>query len=470
VAALASGCVSTQERYERVEAYRARGQVVDAAYAMVDVLEDDAQWPGGRRELLSLGREAFGVLMNEARTLREQGRPVEALTRLERVEDLHDAARDVDVTLPRPEGLADTFAATRQDAYDVFVARAEAAEARADWGAARAAYDEARAYATSEAQRADLRRRAYAALERHAEAAEARADWRAARNAYTDARAYVASDADRLALDRREADVLYRWAQDDRDRRAYRAAYDRAASALATLPDRDAARARQLRAFQDEVVEKGTRTVAFLPLWRTDAASKALPPGFVTELNDVLRLSHWSEPPRFVASVPGPAVRRATRRAGADRAIVTRTQAALVARDLDAPWAVTGEVTTFRTREDDVERRTRAARLSDTLTDTTYVVESLDLTMRAVAEVRLVDAERRRTQDTFTVEARAEGPIQRGVFAGDWRALDLRGSEVSLFDPDDQRQRRRQIETRLAENLARAIAEATFARITDEIE
>lgn len=434
-----AGCVSTKDRYERVQAYRSDGRIVAAAYEMVEVLESDSQWPNGRRELNDLARDAIEEQMGDARAALDRGAPIAAVDALDEIKALRRACRSVDVSVVQPDGYASLRERAEEKAYRMLVDRAGQAFARDDWPAAEAAYVEAATYVDDETTLA--------------------------------------------MLDTRRAEVLHAWAEADMEREAYRTAFERAETAL-SLSAADSPRGSDLRALQDAAVTRGTRVVAFLPLWQTESAESAVPSGFLRELDDVLSLEHWTTPPLFVATAPQVPTRRVLRRFELDRRMLSRAEVARIGRALETDLVVTADLIAFREDADDIEQETAVAPWFPETTsrsatagrersgpvDTTFVIERYDRELTATVEVRLIDPRGRRTLSTERITAEVDGPMERGVFEGNWRNLDLSGAERSLFHPEDLRQRERELELLLVDELAAAVADDTFRRIIAGIE
>lgn len=438
-----SGCVSAKEHYERVQDYRSEGRVVAAAFEMVEVLEDDKSWPNGRRELNDLASEASKTLMGEAQTAVNQDRPIKALSSLDRIEDLEVACRSLDVSIGRPSGYDDLRATAIQDAYDLRMREGETA------------------------------------------AAEER--WAAAEDAYEDARKYAPSDNALRTIDRRQADVRLLWAEEAMNRGQFRQAFDRADSALNLVPENTAI-AQDVRALQDAAVAEGTRLTAFFPLWQTNEAAESLPQGFLREVNDVLNLNYWTEPPLFIAAVPPVPTRRLLRDMDLHRSVLSRLQASRAGRRLDADRVLVGDIVSFREEIDDREEETIRTGWNPPETtngrsatrgrpsadaepaDTTYVIERYDRELHATVEIRVLDPFAKRTLAQHTIDVKLDGSMERGVFEGNWQNLDLSGAETSLFRPKDVRERERELEIAFADAAANAIARESFDRILGTIE
>ena len=433
-----AGCVSTKERYERVQSLKSEGRPVAAAYEMIEVLDDDSSWPNGRRELLSTASTAFDTLMTEARRLRRDDRPVEAIDRLDEVDRLHDACQQVRVSVPLPQGFASVQRETESEAYAMLVDRGETAFDAEDWPDAESAFEDARTYAEGTDQLREL--------------------------------------------DRLQSRTLFRWADAEMQRSAYRSAYDKAEAVTSLLPE-DAPLVEDARGLQQAALDRGTQRVAFLPLWQTETAGQAMPPGFQRELNETLRYRHWDQPPLFIASADPLSTRRTLQRMSLDRTVLSRRQAVRTGERLDADFLVTGEVVQFVAEKSDVEQERRTTGWTSSArgatrgrpddgptTDTTYVVETYDLELTAGVEFRVIDVQSGCTATTRTVDVTVEGEMRRGVFDGDWRNLDLSGSELALFDAEEIRRREQALETSLADALADALAREAFDRILGRIE
>ncbi len=433
------GCVSTQERFERAQNFESEGRYAEAARAYVEVLEDEPDFPNAQDSLASAAQRAMENWINDARSATDADRYERAVNHLDEVRDLHEACQSVDVRVPLPES------------YTVF--------------------------------RTDTERRAADALIEEAQEATNAESWEVAFNAYERARRYI-DDRDRLqAIDEQQANVLFGWADTEMQRGTYRGAYQRAARIFDLVPASHPLVA-EAEALQTEAIERGTQRVAFLPLWRTETAGRALSEVFLPDLNDVLNARYWASPPRFIASADPIAVRRTMRRNGTSRAVLSRREAAAVGRSVDAAFVVTGEVTEFIATETDVdEERVRVAYVPNgrsrtsgrqnggsVPTDTSYVYRTYDFEVEAVVDYRVVDVQTRRVVDRGTSRAEAEGEMEDGRFSGDWRNLDLSGSERDLFDPILLERRQRDIETRLLDRLADEYANVAYDGVLDEIE
>ncbi len=433
IGGLIAGCVTTKDRYERAQDLAAEGRHVEAARAYVRVLEADADWTEAREELKAVGPRAVEDLLDEAEAQAADGRYEDAVATLRTLDDLRAGTDAVGVTLDVPDDYASYRAELIRTAADTLVEEGSAAEDAGDW----------------------------------ADAAEA----------YARARDYV-MDAERVArLEEAEARVWMRWSEEELAKNRYRAAYERAANIADLLPSEHPIR-QEAAALQAAAIEEGSRVVAFLPLWRTGEAGSAMPNFFMRDLNDVLQLDHWTRAPEFIATVDPIATRRMLREIDAYRAILPRMVAAKVGQELGADLVLASDVIRFERVATPVRERAREARMrvrgatgqGMVWRDTTYVEQSVRLELEAVVEWRLIDASSGRTVDRGTEREQARTEVQRGVFSGDYRQLDLSGQELSLFNPDKVRERERALEEELIDVLAAGLADEVFARILHRID
>ncbi|WP_143815433.1 hypothetical protein [Longibacter salinarum] len=434
-----AGCVSTKERYQRVQKYEKQGKPVAAAFEMVKVLDDDSSWPNGRQELNELAQAGMDMLMETSRQKLSQNAPLDALGALDRIDNLRSACRSVSVSVNEPTGYRSLRREAVDESFAYLMDRGENAETDGRWSVAADAYENAREFApTNEALR---------------------------------------------EIDARQADVYMAWAEMDMDQGAYRSAFDRA-DVAASYVSEASPMIENVEALQDAAVARGTKVTAFLPLWQTRQAGAALPPDFLREVNDVLNLRYWSKPPIFIASVPPVPTRRAVRRDDLDRTILSRKQASRIGRILESDLVVTGEIVEFREERDDIESVTQTAQWSVSTPDgreatrgrsgtgprdTTFVVKEYDRELYATIEIRVIDTRSGRTLSANTIGVDVEDRMVRGEFSGDWRNLDLSGMELSLFHPEDLRAQERELELKLADALADAVARETFDDLVQTI-
>jgi len=420
-----AGCASTQKRYDKAQDLEAQGRYAEAAEYYIKVLDKEAAWEEAPERLREAGNRAVAFFFDEAEAARFEGNYDAALRALDRLDDLRADAAGVGVTLDAPEN----YVAYRQELVQTAVE--------------------------------DLLRRG--------QRAEQAGDWREALDTYERAARYT-DDPDRLAeFARLQANVHLHWAEYDFDHEYYRAGFDRAQHAIDLLGPRHPL-AERARAFQEDALASGTRFVAFLPFWRTEDLDRHAPRNVVPDLNDVLLYEHWSDPLLFIASADPVQLRREVRRLRYDRTVITRRQAAEIGRVAEADYVVVGEWTVFERQERNIKEKTRKARMKGRrataggTTDTTYIEQSFRLEFDAEVAFRIIDPRTRQVVDHGTVDAKVSGRVTRGVFAGDYRDLDLSGSELSLFE-DDERLAEDEMGDELVDLLALRLAERVYDRL-----
>lgn len=424
-----TGCASTQKRYDKAQDLEAQGRYAEAADYYIKVLEKDPDWEGGTERLQEAGNQAVVLLFDDADEARLDGNFDEALRRIDQLDALLDAARGVGVTLDVPNDYAAFRDAVTESAIEAFIAEADRAERAGDWSEALEAYEKAAVYTNNNDQREDLIQR--------------------------------------------QADVHLRWGEYEFDRDYYRAGFDHAQHALDLVGPNHPLSERAL-AMQVTALEAGTRAVAFLPFWRTDEVFREAPANVVQDLNDVLLYDHWATPQPFIASADPVQLRRELRRLRYDRSVITSRQAAEIGRVVYADYVVVGEWTEVKRKERNMKERTRKAKLKGRRSttggsnDTTYVEQKFTLELDAEIVYRIIDPRTRREIDKGTVSADVSGRIERGVFAGDYRDLDLSGSELSLFE-EDELLATEEMGDELVDKLALVLAERVYERLLRQI-
>ena len=420
-----AGCVSTQKRYDKAQDLEAQGRYVEAAEYYIKVLEKEAQWEGAPERLQEASDHAIALLFDEADAARREGDYDDALRALDHLDELHAAAAAVGVTLDWPED----YASYRQEVAQTAVA--------------------------------DLLRRG--------ERAEQAGDWREALDAYERAARYTDDPERQAEFSALQANVHLQWAQYDFDSEYYRAGFDRAQHTIDLVRPGHPLAERAV-AFQESALASGTRFVAFLPFWRTDDVYRTAPGNVVPDLNDVLLYEHWSAPLLFIAAADPVQLRRELRRLRYDRTVITRRQASEIGRVAGADYVVVGEWTVFERKERNIKEKTRRVRMKGRrattggATDTTFIEQTLTLEFEAEVAFRIIDPRTRREVDNGTIEADVSGRVTRGVFDGDYRDLDLSGSQLSLFE-DDERLAEEELGNELVDRVAERLAERVYDRL-----
>jgi hypothetical protein len=426
---MVAGCASTQKRFEKAQELEQKGRYAEAADYYIKVLEQERDWEDARERLQDVGAQAVDAYLAEAEAAAEAERFDDAARALDRLDNLRDAAGDVGVTLSVPADYASYRRDINRQAVAFFIRQGERAEDERNWSQALSAYSEARAYA------ADLRQE------------------------------------DHLA--ERQGAVYVRWAAADADRDYFRSAFDHAQEAIDLLgPDHPVAR--DAAEVQQEALERGTRYVAFLPFWRTDAVGRAAPRTLIHDFNDVLLYDHWAAPVPFIAVADPVQIRRELRRLRYDRTVINRNQAAEIGRAARADFVVVGDWSEFEQRERNLKEKTRKAKLrgrGSTVSggrDTTYIEQELTLELRGEIAYRIIDPVSRRVVDEGRLDDRVSKKINRAVYAGDYNDLDLSGKQRSLFE-DEERIAMEELSNELVDELAARLAERVYERLLRQI-
>lgn len=212
----AAGLVATAEQWldqQLLAGQRALGEgngvaAREAFEAVLAVRPDHAAARRGRAR--AAGAAEVARLVGEGAAALDSGDPAGAVAALRR-------ARELDThSVAAQQGLSRAEAAVRQRAYESLVARAEEAQARADWDGAISAWEQAGrehpersevAGRLAQTRELAFRARVRAATVRGLEA-EAQRDWQAARSAYSEALALDAAHESALQGMLRTGEVL----------------------------------------------------------------------------------------------------------------------------------------------------------------------------------------------------------------------------------------------------------------------
>jgi len=419
-----SGCVSTQERYEKGVKYEDEGRYARAVEEYGKVLRKEPGWEEARSHLLDAGTHAVADRLANAHEAEAAGDYEAAVHALDDVERLRSIAAGVDVILPVPDDYTAYRQSLRDSAALSVIAQGRRAESAGEWP------DALRLYTRAQER-------------------------------------YPLSPAQTAEVNRRRADVHLAWGREELDRNRNRAAFEHAEQALKY----DGVDARAAHDLQSEAQAQGTRHIAFIPFWRTDGWHRAAPPALRPELNDLLTYEHWSEPPLFIATANPADVHREIRYRHFGRLALDRHQATDVGRALDADFVVTGEMVSFSRAEKHLREDTRKARTRGrNALDTTYVVERFDLHLQAAIEYRVIDVQTGRIVSEQTVHAEVSDRFERGRYSGKYTDLDLTRSVRRLFEPDERADAEHMLMDTLADELADRLSGRIYDRLLSRID
>ena len=426
IAILLAGCISTEKRFERAVGYEEAGDYQRAASYYISVLKKESSWDEAREGLERVGAIAVDRLLDDANAEEDRGEYDDAIDVLNDLDDLRADALGVGVNLALPQDYDDYRDRLSESAIVSMIRRGEVAEEEGDWEEA---------------------------IDTYAQVQEKY----------------------RLSVDQNEEMVLARgrvhmkWAEQDLEKGYYRSAFDRATDAVGVLGE-DHPRAGGAFDLQDQALEEGTRLVAFLPIWLTEDVAEFAPGPLVDELNDMMDYDFWAQPPAFIAAADPVELRREVRRLRYDRKLVTRSEAATIGDVLEADYVVINQAVVFRAEETRLREKTKKAKTRGRNgLDTTYVEQSFTMRIEAEIEYEVIDTETRREIESGSVSSDVSAKMQRGIYEGDYRDLDLSRRERRLFDEEEVDLQIRELEDELLDELAPRLADEVFEELLKHI-
>ena len=423
---LISGCASSEKLLERGVEAEEKGEYHRSATYYISVLEKEPDWEEAREGLMRVGTIAVDNLLDDANAKEDLGEFDEAISSLDKLDDLRTDALGVGVNLSVPSDYDSYRERLGQAAIVSLIRRGERAEENADWEEA---------------------------LETYARVQER----------YT-----LSIDQDeemRLSIAR----VHMKWAEQDIQQGYYRSAFDRAGNAIGVLGE-DHPRAGGAFDLQDQAIEEGTRFVAFLPVLQTEDVIETAPRGLIEEMDDMLQYDFWASPPPFVAPSDPVQLRRELRRLRYDERLITRSEASNIGNVLEADYVVITQAVVFQFEETRMKERTKKTQTKGRNSiDTTYIEQSFTGRLEAEIEYRIVDVQSRREVEEGSVSYDVSEKMQRGVYEGDYRDLDLSRSERKIFDEEEVELAMRELEDELLDELTPRLADEIFAKILDRI-
>lgn len=438
LALLASGCTSATDHLNNGIELQAQGRYMDAVYRYAEAVESDSELVQARERLLAVGDTALLAGMDDADDMERRGDPVAAARIYQGMDQMLARVRQVGMRIVPPSN----YGVIRRGIFDNAIG----------WQMVRG--DESR----EDGRWADAQR-----------------FYQGARESFLlPARVQVEESYDA------ETAVLLDWAEIELVDGRPRAAYGRAQQALEvrSSPARDVVL--RVRDVQDRALEEGTVVVAILPVSAEPAVRDYLGPDFEVELDEVLQLDHWNQPPLFVQVadhiVLGSEFRGLLRGQVPDSPLLIGRALELVDADLGAMIKLsridvveedvgrdrhTVAIPAWTGREGrpgDVPRRPQEEEAMDTVT---YQTVKGTLSYYVEADVVLVDRHGREVE-RFTASSDKSGPFQRGEFDGDARRLPLDDDEEPYFDRRVHENQVARIEGALLEDLAVAIAAGMY--------
>lgn len=417
-----AGCVTTQKRYERALQAESRGDLFQAARAYVAVLERDADYREALAGFERTSNLAVRFEVDQAEIALQSGALEAGLQHIDRVAQLRTWATQFGTRLDVPakaEGLERTLVDRR---VSELLNQAEGEVARGRYEAAMRLFDRALGYSMPGEQRAQV--------------------------------------------DTRRAEVLLQWGTFLYERERFQEAHTVAGRVRELVVSQTLLQ--QAAALQADALNAGTAVVAFLPVMPVEAINRSAPSSFMTDLNDALVLDSWERTPLFIAAVRPLDVRREVRRVG--RQPISRQDAILIGRVLEADLVYQPELTQFNRTEENIRTETRRARTAGrNPRDTTYTLERYTVVMQAEIQFRVLDVSSRNVLTTERVVRSASRPVVRGRYTGNPADLALSATERDYFDPRVLEQTERELQEELLQRLQAELTETTFRTILRQI-
>ncbi|MDZ7778815.1 MAG: hypothetical protein U5R14_02620 [Gemmatimonadota bacterium] len=425
----ALACASAEDRLEEGVVLQAQGRYMEAVYRYAEAVEKDGSLREARERLLAAGDSAVEEALRDAERLVERSDPVGAASRYRDIDRMLRRIREAGTRLEPPA----TYEEDRRALFDRAIA----------W----------RMSLGDEARR------------------EGR--WTDARRAYADARAAFSPSRRQVEASlEAETELLLEWAEVELDDERPRAAYLVAAEAAEVRSSTPRDVVLSVRDLQGRALERGSIVVAVPPVVAREPVRHRLGPEFEIDLDERLALDHWTEPPPFVRMADHTAMRgelRSLLRGVPQTPLLVGRALELVGGDLAAMI----EVSDVEVVEEDVQRITREARLTDGAgqrapRSVEYTVVEGTLVYRASADVILVDHAGREVT-RLRAEGHSSGAFRRGAFDGNPDRLELSDDERALFDPRTLAEQAEPIEAALMADLAMAIAAGTYDTVVERI-
>jgi tetratricopeptide (TPR) repeat protein len=419
-----AGCGSAGKSLERGIEAENEGQYAEAARHYISALRRDRNLEAARERLVDTGNRAVSQYLRDAERDGDAGRHIEAGDAYVAIDRLVADAADVGIDLDLPSGYESDRETAMEAALAQMMDLAIDAENAGRFDAALEEYDRIEDRFEPDARQAEVIRRS-------------------------------------------RYRVLIKWGEAELAEGRFRSALDKAEHALDVIGGPEADGADAALRLQVEAIDLGTLYVAIVPLWKTDDVGEDLPVAILDDLNDLLQLDYWSAPPPFIALADPALVRRTARRLDYNRSVLSRRDAADLARELSADIIVFGEVDEFSTYESDIKEKVRSVKTKDGV-DTTFVEVSGRIRYELELSYRIV-SDRGDLIDDGEVEDRESGKFKRGEYDGDYRDLDLSRSQRKLFDIERYIDVERDVEEDLLTRIAKRYSKHVFDRLTREV-
>lgn len=423
-----AGCVSTSKRYDKANKLEQEGRYLEACNQYIRILQKDRDFTQASDRLRIAGPFVIEDYQAESEGFEGSGDYLRAVDALDAMESFAQRTQNVGVVLQLPEGYTERRRGLSEKAVTALVTEAESLLADGQFNNALRAYERAQELPS-------------------------------------------VSDAEYEEFEEAKARIFIRWSRYEMDSGHYRAAFDRAASAI-ELAGPASPLGEEAIELQEMALFEGTHNVVFLEFRQTESVERNAPRYLLDDLNDRLVLDYWSVPPPFIAYADPTEVRRVTRRiVSSSTRVIDRADAIAVGREMDADFVISGELVSYVDEERRVRERTRSARTKGrNPLDTTYVLRSYTLDLKTEMEYRLFDVRARKSIYSSSAKESVSRKLERGVYNGDYRDLDLSSRDRDLFDEVELDRQIQEMEEELSDKLAKKIADKVFDRVLSQIE
>lgn len=423
----AVGCVSTEDRLNRAGDARDRGDFAAAANEFLRVLSDERDNAEARSGLERTGPQAVASLWAEAQRDDAAGSYLSALSGLSSLENMITKAAGFGITLSSPGDIAGFQSRLQTSAIDQSITEAKALMSAGQ-------PDRAASEMVALQSRFDLGARLpeVAKIQAEAELASAAGLMRSGKP---------------------------------------RAAWERAGMAIATLGSVPSPVRQNAEALREEALREGTRHLAIVPFWRTETFSQMASELLRSDLNYAIENAEEPPLPLWIEQVDAEVMERLLRRDRADRKILLRQELRSLGRELGVDVIVAGELIRLDQAEEVIsERRVPIRTTGRSGVDTVFVQQEMRMAIGLRAAYRVIDVNTGAIMEEGEVPAAGVSEFRRGVYAGDWRTLDLSGNQLRLFNLEQVYEGIVEAERGLARTLATEIRLKAFAAAMSTVE
>ena len=413
---LAAGCASATKRYEQGQELEQQGRPAEAAQRYIDALKKDASLSDAKLRLSETGSKAVVEYTRQVDALESTAAHTDAAELLLKCDALIRDAAQVGVPLAIPAGYGAAHSDVLQRAVNQAIAQAASAAQRGDFANALQVAEHAlQRWSPTSVQQASLTKSMFAAR--------------------------------------------YSWAESEFQAGRFRSAYEQADLAAGIMgADRPS-----IDALKNDAVRRGTISVAIFPaVARPNVDSRILP-----ELNDVIVLSHWQQPPQWINVVNSVETQRVIRLRNLGGKELDASEAERVTRQLGARYGVTLVLDTVRIGESRMKRSRHAVK-TRAGADTAFFVEEGQLDAWAHVTWREGEPGSSREISHGDQGDRASGNFRRAVYDGNWRDLNLSQDDRRLFEPRDTKElpdALRDVARKLSDRIAQDIVADVVRRV-----